>query len=56
MDFHVVRATSEISSYLENNKKVSVTSVPEFGTNSHGKNLIIDKSLYGCKTSAARFH
>jgi hypothetical protein len=29
---------------------------PEFGENSHGKNLIINKSLYGLKTSAARFH
>jgi hypothetical protein len=29
---------------------------PEFGLDLHGKNLIIDKSLYGLKTSAARFH
>jgi hypothetical protein len=29
---------------------------PEFGVYLHGKNLIIDKSLYGLKSSAARFH
>jgi hypothetical protein len=29
---------------------------PEFGASLHGKNLLIDKSLYGLKTSAARFH
>jgi hypothetical protein len=28
----------------------------EIVANLHGKNLIIDKSLYGLKTSAARFH
>jgi hypothetical protein len=33
-----------------------MTTGPEFGVDSHGKNLIIDKSLYGLKTSAARFH
>jgi hypothetical protein len=29
---------------------------PEFGVDLHGKNLIIEKSLCGLKTSAARFH
>jgi hypothetical protein len=33
-----------------------MTSGTEFGVDLHGKNLIIDKSLYGLKTSAARFH
>jgi hypothetical protein len=28
----------------------------EFGKHLHGKNLIIDISIYGLKTSAARFH
>jgi hypothetical protein len=28
----------------------------EFGANLHVKNLIIDKSVDGLKTSAARFH
>jgi hypothetical protein len=37
-------------------EKVYVTAGPEFGASLHGKNLIIDKSLYGLKTSAARFH
>jgi hypothetical protein len=36
--------------------KVYITSGPEFGVDLHGKNLIIDKSVYGLKTSAARFH
>jgi hypothetical protein len=33
-----------------------MTADPEFGVDLHGKNLIIDYSLYGLKTSAARFH
>jgi hypothetical protein len=33
-----------------------MTAGPDFGANLHGKILIIDKSLYGLKTSAARFH
>jgi hypothetical protein len=33
-----------------------MTAGPEFGANLHVKNLIIDKSLYGLKTAAARFH
>jgi hypothetical protein len=37
-------------------EKVYITAVPEFGANLHGKNLMTDKSLYGSKTSAARFH
>jgi hypothetical protein len=37
-------------------EKVYITAGPEFGVNLHGKNLIIDKSLYGLKTSVARFH
>jgi hypothetical protein len=28
----------------------------EFGGKLHGKKVMIDKSLYGLKTSAARFH
>jgi hypothetical protein len=44
-------------SYTEKTKeKVYITAVPEFGEDLHGKNLIIDKYLYGLKTSAARFH
>jgi hypothetical protein len=37
-------------------EKVYITAGTEFGVDLHGKNLIIDKSLYGLKTSAARFH
>jgi hypothetical protein len=33
-----------------------MTAGPEFGANLHGKNLVIDKSLYVLKISAARFH
>jgi hypothetical protein len=36
--------------------KVYITAGPEFGVYLYGKNLIIDKSLYGLMTSAARFH
>jgi hypothetical protein len=42
--------------YGKTKEKVYMTAGPEFGANLHGKNLIIDKSLYGLKTSAARFH
>jgi hypothetical protein len=42
--------------YGKTKEKVYITVGPEFGANSHGKNLIIDKSLYGLKTPAARFH
>jgi Reverse transcriptase (RNA-dependent DNA polymerase) len=37
-------------------EKVYITADPEFGTALNGKNLVINKSLYGLKTSAARFH
>jgi hypothetical protein len=42
--------------YGKTKEKVYITVVPEFGSNFHSKSLIIDKSLYGLKTSAARFH
>jgi hypothetical protein len=42
--------------YGKTKEKVYTTASPEFGSKLHGKNLIIDKSLYGLKTSAARFH
>jgi hypothetical protein len=41
---------------LKSNENVYITSGPEFGENLRCKNLIIDLSLYGLKTSAARFH
>jgi hypothetical protein len=57
MEFHVVYVTSEMPSCIENLRgKVYITVGTEFGANLHGKNLIIDKSLYGLKNSAARFH
>jgi hypothetical protein len=37
-------------------EKVYITAGPKFGESLHGKSLIIDKSLYGLQTSAARFH
>jgi hypothetical protein len=37
-------------------EKVYITAGTEFGVDLHGKNLMIDESLYGIKTSAARFH
>jgi hypothetical protein len=42
--------------YGKTKEKVYITAGPEFGANLHGKSLMIDKSLYGLKTSAARFH
>jgi hypothetical protein len=42
--------------YRKTNEKVYIISGPEYGPKLHGKNLIIDKSLYGLKTSATRFH
>jgi Reverse transcriptase (RNA-dependent DNA polymerase) len=42
--------------YEKPRKKVYFTAGPEFGTTLCGKNLIINKSLYGLKTSAVRFH
>jgi hypothetical protein len=37
-------------------EEVYITAGPKFGLNLNDKNLIIDKSLYELKTSAARFH
>jgi hypothetical protein len=42
--------------YGKTKEKVYTTAGPEFGANLHNKILIIDKSLYESKTSAARFH
>jgi hypothetical protein len=42
--------------YGKTKEKVYITAGPEFGDSLHGKNIIIDKSLYGLKTSSARFH
>jgi hypothetical protein len=42
--------------YGKTKEKVYITAGPEFRANLYGKNLIIDKSLCGLKTSAARFH
>ncbi len=42
--------------YGKTKEKVYITAGPEFATALCGKNLIINKSLYGLKTSAARFH
>jgi Reverse transcriptase (RNA-dependent DNA polymerase) len=42
--------------YGKTRKKVYITAGPEFGTMSCWKSLIINKSLNGLKTSAARFH
>ena len=38
------------------NKKVYVIASDEFGSEAAGKRMIIYKSLYGLKSSAARFH
>jgi hypothetical protein len=42
--------------YGKTKEKVYITAGTEFGVDLHGENLIIEKSLYGLKTSAARFH
>jgi Reverse transcriptase (RNA-dependent DNA polymerase) len=42
--------------YRKTKEKVYVTAGPEFDANVYGKNLIINKSLYGLKTSAVRFY
>jgi hypothetical protein len=42
--------------YEKTKENVHITAGHEFGANLHGTNLIIDKYLYGLKTSAARFH
>ncbi len=42
--------------YGKTNENVFIIAGPEFGPEVEGKRLIIDKSLYGLKSSAARFH
>jgi hypothetical protein len=42
--------------YRKTKEKVNIIAGTEFGVDLHGKNLIIDKFLYGLKNSAARFH
>jgi hypothetical protein len=42
--------------YEKVKETVYITSGPEFEASLHCKYLIIDESLYGLKTSAARFH
>jgi Reverse transcriptase (RNA-dependent DNA polymerase) len=42
--------------YGKTKEKVYITAGPEFGSTFHGNNLIINTSLYGLKTSVARFH
>jgi hypothetical protein len=37
-------------------EKIYITAGPEYGLDLHAKNIMIDKSLYRLKTSAARFH
>jgi hypothetical protein len=57
MEFHVVHVTSEMHSYVRKQKKsLYIIAVPEIKSNLHGKNLIIDESLYGLKIFAAIFH
>jgi hypothetical protein len=56
MDFDVVHVILEMPFYGKTKETFYITSSPEFGASLHGKNLIIDKSLYGLMTSAASFH
>jgi hypothetical protein len=42
--------------YRKTKEKVYITAGTEFGACLHGKNLMVDKSFYGLKTSDARFH
>jgi hypothetical protein len=42
--------------YGKTKERVYITAGPEFGSTIYEKNLIIIESLYGLKTSAARFH
>ena len=42
--------------YGKTKEKVYIIAGPEFGPKIQGKRLIIDKSLYGLKSSSARFH
>jgi hypothetical protein len=37
-------------------EKVYIIAGPEFGPDLEGKRLLIDRALYGLKSSAARFH
>ena len=41
---------------MKTKEKVYITAGPEFGVNLGEMNLIMNKSLYEVKTSAARFH
>jgi hypothetical protein len=57
MKFHALHVTSEMPSYTKKTKEnFYITAGLEFGANLHDKSLIIDNSLYGLKTFAARFH
>src|SRR5688572_15781189 len=53
-----VRAGNNGNAYLYGKTKeiVYVIAGPEFGKVLEGKRLIIDKALYGLKSSSARFH
>ena len=42
--------------YGKTREKVYIIAGPEFGPDLQGKRMIIEKSLYGLKSSAARFH
>jgi hypothetical protein len=42
--------------YGKTKEKVYIIAGPKFVANKHGKNIIIDKSFYGLKTSDTRFH
>jgi hypothetical protein len=42
--------------YGKTKEKVYITAGLEFGSSLCGRNLMINKSLYGLKTSAAKFH
>ena len=42
--------------YGKTHEKIYIIAGPEFGPELEGRIMIIDKSLYGLKTSAARFH
>ena len=42
--------------YGKTKEKVYIIAGPEFGKKLQGKRLLIDKALYGLKSSSARFH
>ena len=42
--------------YGKTREKVYIIAGPEFGPELEGRILLIDKALYGLKTSGARFH